>query len=94
LTYHGVLCHQARDLFSAGSVANPGNDDQGGVYIQRALKLLETRMRDAAARMENALFVEYWGESVPPERRIARWLEKADALASNWKPSDCLFLEN
>ena len=94
LTYHGVLCHQARDLFSAGSVANPDNDDKGGVYIQRALKLLETPMRDAAARMENALFVEYWGESVPPERRIARWLEKADALASNWKPSDCLFLEN
>ncbi len=94
LTYHGVLCHQARDLFSAGSVANPDNDDKGGVYIQRALKLLETPMRDAAARMENALFVEYWGESVPPERRIARWLEKADALASNWKPSDCLFLAN
>ena len=31
LTYHGVLCHQARDLFSAGSVANPDNDDDGGV---------------------------------------------------------------
>ncbi len=93
LTYHGVLCHQARDLFSAGSVANPGNDDQGGVYIQRALKLLETPMREAAARMDDALFVEYWGESVPSERRISRWLEKADALASDWKPSDCLFLE-
>lgn len=93
LTYHGVLCHQARDLFTAGSVANPGNDDQGGVYIQRALKLLETPMREAAARMDDALFVEYWGESVPSERRISRWLEKADALASDWKPSDCLFLE-
>jgi hypothetical protein len=30
LTYHGVLCHQARDLFTAGSVANPNNDDAGG----------------------------------------------------------------
>ena len=93
LTYHGVLCHQARDLFSAGSVANPDNDDKGGVYIQRALKLLETPMREAAARMDDGLFVEYWGESVLPERRIARWLEKADALASDWKPSDCLFLD-
>jgi len=92
LTYHGVLCHQARDLFSAGSVANPGNDDKGGVYIQRALKLLEKPMREAAARMDDALFVEYWGESVRPENRIARWLEKADALASDWKPSGCLFL--
>jgi len=93
LTYHGVLCHQARDLFSAGSVANPTNDNEGGVYIQRALKLLEKPMLDAAARMDDALFVEYWSESVPPERRIARWLEKADALASGWRPSESLFLE-
>jgi hypothetical protein len=92
LTYHGVLCHQARDLFSAGSVANPDNDDAGGVYIQRALKLLESSMRDAAIRMDGALFVEYWGENVPPEKRIARWLEKADSLASGWKPSESLFL--
>ena len=92
LTYHGVLCHQARDLFSAGSVANPTNDDLGGVYIQRALKFFEKPMRDAAAQMDDALFVEYWGESVPPERRIARWLEKADELASGWKPSETLFL--
>lgn len=94
LTYHGVLCHQARDLFSAGSVANPDNDNQGGVYIQRALKLLERPMREAAARMDDALFVEYWGVSVPPGERISRWLEKADSLASSdWKPSDHLFLD-
>ena len=93
LTYHGVLCHQARDLFSAGSVANPENDDCGGLYIQRALKLLERGMLDAAARMDDALFVEYWGESVLPENRIRRWLEKADELASGWKPSECLFLQ-
>lgn len=94
LTYHGVLCHQARDLFSAGSVANPDNDDKGGVYIQRALKLLETTMRDAAVQMDDALFVEYWGESVPPEARITRWLQKADALATNWKPSESLFVDH
>ena len=92
LTYHGVLCHQARDLFSAGSVANPKNDDEGGIYIMRALKLIEDEMRQAAATMDDALFVEYWGESVPPESRISRWLEKADALATEWKPSECLFL--
>jgi hypothetical protein len=31
LTYHGVICHQAHDLFSGGSVANPYNDDEGGI---------------------------------------------------------------
>lgn len=91
LTYHGVLCHQARDLFSAGSVANPKNDDNGGIYIERALKLIENEMRQAALEMDDAIFVEYWGESVPPESRIARWLEKADAVARDWKPSKSLF---
>ena len=93
LTYHGVLCHQARDLFSAGSVANPNNDDEGGIYIERALKLIEFEMREAARTMDDALFVEYWNESVPPENRIKRWIEKADAVASGWKPSDSLFID-
>ncbi len=93
LTYHGVLCHQARDLFSAGSVANPKNDDNGGIYIERALKLIEDEMRQAALEMDDAIFVEYWGESVPPESRIARWLEKADAVARDWKPSKSLFCD-
>ncbi|MCZ7622390.1 hypothetical protein KsCSTR_20150 [Candidatus Kuenenia stuttgartiensis] len=92
LTYHGVICHQARDLFSAGSVANPENDDAGGLYIKRALKTIEAEMVEAALRMEDALFVEYWGESVPPQQRIRRWLEKADAVARSWTPSDSLFL--
>lgn len=93
LTYHGVLCHQARDLFSAGSVANPKNDDEGGIYIERALKLIENEMKEAALTMNDALFVEYWGESVPPEQRINRWLRKADELATNWTPSKSLFLD-
>ena len=92
LTYHGVVAHQARDLFSAGSVANPDNDDSGGLYIERALKLIEGEMLEAASRMDDALFVEYWGESVHPEKRIRRWLEKADAIAKDWKPSKKLFL--
>ena len=92
LTYHGVVCHQARDLFSAGSVANPNNDNIGGVYIERALKLIETEMREASLRMDDALFVDYWGESVPPNQRIRRWVEKADSLARDWIPSRSLFL--
>lgn len=92
LTYHGVIAHQARDLFSAGSVANPENDDAGGIYIERALKLIENEMREAALEMEDALFVEYWGESVKPNQRIRRWLEKADAIAKDWMPSQKLFL--
>ncbi|MDR2648418.1 MAG: restriction endonuclease [Clostridiales bacterium] len=92
LTYHGVICHQARDLFSAGSVANPNNDDEGGIYIERALKLIENEMIEAARAMDDALFVEYWGESVPPKQRIKKWLEKADALAHDWMPSKSLFL--
>lgn len=92
LTYHGVIAHQARDLFSAGSVANPGNDDAGGLYIERALKLIENDMLEAALRMDDALFVEYWDESVKPEQRIRRWLEKADAIAKDWTPSAKLFL--
>lgn len=91
LTYHGVLCHQARDLFSAGSVAKPAHDDEGGLYIERALKLIGREMREAALNMDDALFVEYWGESVPPPKRISRWLEKADGLARGWKPSESLF---
>ena len=93
LTYHGVLCHQARDLFSAGSVANPKNDDNEGLYIERALKLIESEMIEAAKRMDDALFVEYWGESVPPTERIRKWLEKADEMATDWIPSKRLFLD-
>ncbi len=93
LTYYGVLCHQARDLFSAGSVANPHNDDNGGVYIARALKLIESEMLAAAERLDDALFVEYWGENVPKEKRIQYWLKKADSYATNWIPSKILFLK-
>lgn len=93
LTYHGVLCHQARDLFSAGSVANPGNDDEGGIYIERALKLIEEDIIEAANRLDDEVFVEYWGESIPKEERITKWLAKADALATDWTPSQTLFLD-
>lgn len=93
LTYRGVIAHQARDLFSAGSVANPENDDAGGIYIQRAIKLIENEIIAAAQRLDDALFVEYWGESVPVEERIQNWLNKADNYAKGWKPSESLFLD-
>lgn len=93
LTYHGVLCPQARDLFSAGSVALRSNAERGGNYILRALSDIEAEMRTAAATLEDALFVEYWGVSVPPENRIQEWLKRADKHASGWKPSEALFLK-
>lgn len=93
LTYHGVLAHQTRDMFSAGSVANPNNDNKGGIYIQRAIELLEDEIREAAVRMDDALFVEYWGVSIPPNQRIKEWLRRADEYAKDWKPSEVLFLD-
>lgn len=94
LTYHGVLATNARDMFSAGSVANPNNDDDGGVYIARAIKLLENEILEAANRLDDALFVEYWGKSVSPENRIKEWLLQADVLAKDWCPSATLFLNH
>ncbi len=79
LTYHGVLCHQARDLFSAGSAAGVGGNgkvkatrmddklvgkDFDGIYILRSLLLLEDEMRNAATYLEDKLFQEYWGEEI------------------------------
>jgi hypothetical protein len=91
LTYYGVLCPQARDLFSAGSVALRSDETRGGNYVQRALHDIEPEMREAAAHLDDALFVEYWGEPVRPEERIAKWLSRADELARDWRPSEVLF---
>lgn len=91
LTYHGVLCPQARDLFSAGSVALRSNSKRGGNYIMRALLDIEAEMIEASRNLEDALFQEYWEEAVPINRRIDWWLAKADEYASGWKPSELLF---
>ena len=92
LTYRGVLAPQTRDLFSAGSVAG---EARGGNYVARALKNIEAEIREAAARLEDALFVEYWGTSVPPKDRIKEWLKRADKFAKDWRPrpSEVLFLD-
>ena len=91
LTYRGVLCPQARDLFSAGSVAMRGDSKRGGNYVLRALLDIQEEMRTAAATLDDALFVEYWECSVPPERRLKEWVKRADKLAVGWKPSDYMF---
>lgn len=91
LTYRGVLCSQARDLFTAGSVALRADDTRGGNYMARSLKDIETEMRAAAQHLEDALFIEYWGLSVPAKQRIRKWLELADKYATDWKPSEELF---
>lgn len=93
LTYRGVLCHQARDLFSAGSVADPEKKKLPGLNIQKSITLIQDDIKKAALELEPALFKEYWGEEVKPENRIQHWLHLADkAAGKNWKPSDSLFL--
>ncbi len=93
LTHHGVFCPQARDLFSAGSVALRADSTRGGNYVMRSLQDIEDLMLDAAKRLDSALFVEYWGQDYPPEERISEWLRRADSFATEWKPSDHLFLQ-
>ncbi|RWR13916.1 restriction endonuclease [Paenirhodobacter populi] len=90
MTYRGVLCPQARDLFSAGSVAGP---ERGGNYLLRALQDIQGEMRAAAYELEDALFQEYWGHVPAPEDRILEWLRMADAIATDWVPSDNLFFD-
>lgn len=92
LTYHGIIASQTRDLFSAGSVAHVVDKHRGGIYIQRSIEALQPEMLLAASEMDDALFVEYWGRSVPPEQRIKEWLLLADEFAEGWKPSNVLFV--
>ncbi len=91
LTHWGVLCPQARDLFSAGSVAEriePVYD--GEPYISRAMRDVWWIMADRSLRMDSALFVEYWGRDCPPNDRLNQWLEMADGYATEWRPSAVL----
>lgn len=94
LTQHGVFCPQARDLFSAGSVALRNDSRRGGNYILRALKDIEGLMREASMKLDSKIFIEYWGKDCPPEKRIKEWLRLADGYASDWRPSEHLFLDD
>jgi hypothetical protein len=91
LTYHGVLCSNARDLFSAGSAGGTKKGKRGGNYIAEGLKDIQDEMVRAAYDMDDALFVEYWKVSVKPGERISQWLSRADGFATDWKPSEVLF---
>jgi len=88
LTQHGVVAPQIRDLFTAGSVAGI---ERGGNYLLRSLKNIETDIVAASKRLDDALFVEYWGFSCPVEQRIPRWLDLADHYAKDFKPSEEFF---
>ena len=59
---------------------------------KRLFRELREEMLAASLRMEDAVFVEYWGESVPPTERINKWLTLADTFAKDWIPSKELFL--
>lgn len=52
-------------------------------------------MEEAAYYLDNALFEEYWEESVAPDEHLAWWLEKVDSSTTSWekKPSELLFLD-
>ncbi len=89
LTQHGVFAPQTRDLFSAGSVAGA---KRGGDYLIRAIQSNEQAIVNAAQRLNDDLFVEYWGESCAIEQRITRWLEFADSHRPSDPPSQYLFI--
>lgn len=84
LNQHGVLATNLRDMFSAGSVAGP---ERGGDYLLRSVRRNMAAIRAAAARLDDALFVEYWGESCPPAKRVERWFELIDRARPADPPS-------
>ena len=54
---------------------------------------IQNEMRDASRDLEDALFKEYWGIVPAPKDRILEWLERADRFATDWKPSNSMFLK-
>lgn len=90
MTFHGILAHQTRDFFSAGSV---GENGITGDFIRDATNRIQDEIRQASQYLEEAVFFEYWGVVPEPSERIVEWLHRADGFATDWKPSDELFLE-
>jgi len=90
MTYRGVLCPQARDLYSAGSVGEQGPTDN---FLLNSLIDIQPEIRRAALNLEDALFLEYWGVCPAPEDKLLEWLRRADSFSQGWTPSEYLFLE-
>lgn len=90
MTYRGILAHQTRDFFSAGSV---GENGPTGDFVRDATHRIQDEIRQATQYLEDAVFLEYWGMVPEPSKRISEWLRRADSFATDWKPSDELFLE-
>jgi hypothetical protein len=90
LTYRGVFCPQARDLFTAGSVALKADAQRGGRYLLRSVSDILPEVLIAAKTLEDRLFIEYWGASVPVQLRITNWLQRIDLAAEGWRPSEAL----
>lgn len=90
LTYRGILCNQARDLFTAGSVAMRSDQTRGGNYLLRSLQDIQPQIQEASLYLEDKLFFEYWGVEVEANKRIRYWLSKLDEYAVDWKPSKYL----
>lgn len=92
LTYHGILCNQARDLFTAGSVALRADGTRGGSYLIRALKDIEKEILSASLYLEDSLFIEYWGYAVERDKIIDHWLGLLDKYSvGGLKPSELIF---
>ena len=87
LTYYGVLAHQARDLFSAGSAAGVGGKGkrkrldceqkliEKGLednYMLRTLIRLQPYLLQAAEQLDEKLFTEYWGEDIPKSVLVSK----------------------
>ena len=63
LTYYGILCNQARDLFFRRKCRyERASPVRGGNYLERALKDIEKEMIKAFDELEDALFEEGIGE--------------------------------
>ena len=91
ITQHGVFAPQLRDPFSAGSVGAKSGK-RGHKYIIDAIEDIEAEILEAAQYLDERLIDEHWDFSRQPGQRISEWLRLADGYASDWIPSDELFL--
>ncbi len=90
ITQYAVFAPQLRDLYSAGSVG-ARDGERGHKYIVAALRDIQREMVDAARRLDERLFEEYWSFPCLPVHRIPVWLRMADEHATDWTPSRELF---